>query len=506
MKKMLKYLALLLLILPIFTLNGSEVAAAENVNIILHKIAFPNGKLPDEIPNTGNLAGEHQNLLQEYRGLNDVTFEVYDMTNKFYEMRSGGSTVEEAQLALSQLADTELGVAVDAQTTATDANREKGVANFTLSAVDDLGRDKVYLFHESAAPEIVAEKAKNMVVVLPVYTADNTLLSTIHLYPKNEEKIHEIPPFEKAIPGKEESYQFGDILTYELSTKVPLDILNYTLFHVSDEADPGLVYQTKSLEVKIGDELVMDLCIPEETDSGFTVKFTDFEAMHAHAGKDVTFKYQMQLVETNTETNTFKNIARLKTNFEEVTREVEVKTGGMHFVKVDLEDETILLPGAKFQVRNAKEEYLSKTETGYTWTTDAKDKNLVELVSGDKGQFEINGLTFGEYYLQETVAPEGYELTEEPVKFTVSETSYTAGEAGALKIVNLKTPKRPDLPGTSGDPVTPKPASPATPIRKLLPRTGEQVNSSLIWLGAILIAGVAIALWQKNKKSGSGEK
>lgn len=81
------------------------------------------------------------------------------------------------------------------------------------------------------------------------------------------------------------------------------------------------------------------------------------------------------------------------------------------------------------------------------------------------------------------------------MKFTVSENSYTAGDTGILKVVNLKTPERPVLPETSGEP--------EIPTRKVLPKTGETKNSSFIWLGAILIAGVAIALWQKNKKNGS---
>lgn len=501
MKKMFKYLSLLLLLLPIFSMNGNRVNGAElesnNVTIILHKIAFPNGEMPAEIANTGNLAGQHQDLLQEYRGLNGVTFEVYDMTDKFYEMRSSGSTVEETQLALSKLADDDLGVALEAQITATDVNGDKGVVSFNLPATDDLGRDKVYLFHESQAPEVVETKAKNMVVVLPVYTEGEELLSTIHLFPKNEEKVHEEPPFEKIVVDQVESYQFGDILTYEISTKVPLDIEKYEKFEVSDESDPGLAYQKGTLQVTIAGESAAPLYELVETESGFTVKFMDFEALNEHIGEDIVFQYQTQLVETKTETNVFKNHARLVTNFEEKTREVEVKTGGKRFVKVDLTDDAILLSGAKFQIRNKENQFLSKIDVGYAWTTDAKAENLIVVESGDKGQFEINGLAFGEYFLEETVAPSGYELSTTPVSFTVSDGSYTAGEAGILKVVNLKTPEKPITPETPKD----EPEAP----RKTLPKTGETKNSSFIWLGAILIAGVAIALWQRSKKQKRSE-
>lgn len=507
MKKMFKYLSLLLLLLPIFSMNGNRVNGAElesnSVTIILHKIAFPNGEMPTEIANTGNLAGQHQDLLQEYRGLNGVTFEVYDMTDKFYEMRSSGSTVEAAQLALGQLADDDLGVALATQITATDVNGDKGVVSFNLPATDDLGRDKVYLFHESQAPEVIETKAKNMVVVLPVYTEGAELLSTIHLFPKNEEKVHEEPPFEKIVVDQVESYQFGDILTYEISTKVPFDIEKYEKFEVSDESDPGLAYQKGTLQVTIAGESAAPLYELVETESGFTVKFMDFEALNEHIGEDIVFQYQTQLVETKTETNAFKNHAWLVTDFEEKTREVEVKTGGKRFVKVDLADDTQLLAGAKFQIRNGDKQYLSKTSVGYAWVDDAKAENLVVVESGDKGQFEINGLTFGEYTLEETVAPTGYELSTAPVSFIVSDGSYTAGDTGVLKVVNLKTPEKPVLPDTSG----PEPTTPSTTEtpRKTLPKTGETKNSSFIWLGAILIAGVAIALWQRSKKQKRSE-
>ena len=174
-----------------------------------------------------------------------------------------------------------------------------------------------------------------------------------------------------------------------------------------------------------------------------------------------------------------------------------MKTGGKRVVKVDLAYDTQLLAGAKFQIRNADKQYLSKTAAGYAWVDDAKAKNLVVVESGDKGQFEINGLTFGEYTLEETVAPIGYELGTTPVSFTVSDGSYTAGDTGVLKVVNLKTPEKPVVP----EPPKPTPETP----RKTLPKTGETKNSSFIWLGAILIAGVAIAVWQKSKKQKRSE-
>ncbi|OXZ39650.1 isopeptide-forming domain-containing fimbrial protein [Finegoldia magna] len=67
-----------------------------------------------------------------------------------------------------------------------------------------------------------------------------------------------------------------------------------------------------------------------------------------------------------------------------------------------------------------------KLNTKYDWSTDAKDANLVKLVSNENGQFAIDGLADGTYYLKETVAPKGYAEIKEPQKFEISENSWAS--------------------------------------------------------------------------------
>ncbi|MEA4830417.1 MAG: pilin N-terminal domain-containing protein, partial [Enterococcus thailandicus] len=66
----------------------SQQALAENtqanVQITLHKLLFPEGQLPTEQENSG----EEGTLLQNYRGLNDVDYQVFDVTDSFYQLRS----------------------------------------------------------------------------------------------------------------------------------------------------------------------------------------------------------------------------------------------------------------------------------------------------------------------------------------------------------------------------------------------------------------------------------
>lgn len=514
MKRWVKYLAFFALLVPFF-FSGSQAQAAEadEVNIILHKIVFPNGEMPEDFQNVGDRTGEHESLLQDYRGLNDVTFDVYDVSQKFYELRAKGESVEAAQDALSSLAEEDLGQSVASDTTKT-VNGEDGTASFTLPTKTAEGKDAVYLFHESKKPDNILEKAHDMIVVLPVYSVDNQVLNTIHLYPKNEEEIHGEPKFTKTIEGKQGSYEFGDIVPFAVTVEIPKDILDYKKFIIEDASDPSLVYQSGSLKVTEGDQEIGAIYEKTLDTNGFKLNFTDIKALGAYAGKTLTVHYEMMLVATDSGTDVFLNEATLDTDHEVIHREVDVETGGQHFIKVDLANAQTALPGAKFRVQDpANKQYLVKTKDGFTWSDKADDEKVVVLTSDAKGHFEINGLAYGNYALEEIKAPAGYELSKELVPFTVTKDSYAAGETAALKVVNLKTPETPSepkVPATPDKPTTPKAPkpSPFDPITKLFPKTGETTNRMLVIIGAILIAVVVVVWWQnkKGKKSELNEK
>lgn len=500
MKRWVKYLAFLALLVPFFfSGNQAQAAEADSVNIILHKIVFPNGEMPDDLLNTGDTNGEHASLLQEYRGLNDVTFEAYDVSAKFYELRAKGQSVTDAQAALSALSADELGTPVATQITS-ELNGEDGTASFSLpSKVGD--KDAVYLFHEAAAPDIIKEKSHDLVVVLPVENSAGENLSTIHLYPKNEEVVHEEPGFEKTVTGKQESYTFGDIIPFAINVEIPKDILDYKKFVINDTADPSLVFQADSLKVSESGQAIPAIYELTASEHGFSINFTDIKALGKFAGKELTISYDMMLVATDPEGSSFANEAVLDTDHETITKEVTVNTGGHHFVKVDLKDTQTTLAGAKFRVIDEKGQFLAKTAEGYTWTTDKNDPALVTLTSSKDGSFAINGLAYGKYALTEIKAPAGYELSKTPVAFTVTKDSYTAGATGVLQVVNLKTPEpaEPVVPVTPEKPEAPKPGPVDKVIDKVFPKTGEAKNRMLVIIGAILIAVVAVVWWQNKK-------
>lgn len=193
---------------------------------------------------------------------------------------------------------------------------------------------------------------------------------------------------------------------------------------------------------------------------------------------------------------TVRNIAKVNgTN----TAPVEVKKGyKFKAVKVDGDDETMKLSRAKFQL------------------LDEDKKILKELVSDDRGVIESDIETTGTYYLREIMAPQGYKLLMEDVKFEVTEAQ--AGEA--INIGNMKNYKMgPVEDGTDEDntgvipPIEEAPGDEGleekpsvedetdkdnsdkdnSVIKQELPQAGGKSGSSAILLGFMaVIAGLAL--------------
>ncbi len=459
----------LLLTVAFFPVQAmSKEESGSSVQLIIHKLLFANGEQPEETMNDGT----EGTLLTDYEGLNDVTFDVYDVTEHFYQLRKTGLSVEDAQDRLA-------GETPDSSPVATELTEtregEQGIAIFDLPAKDQRNRDAVFLIVESAAPEYVKQRSKNLVVVLPMVHAGQALRQ-VHLYPKNETVPYEEPPFEKTVLDNNQGMLAGEKVSYQLCVTLPSTFSNYSRFVIEDRADKGLAFESGSLKIMIGDKPLTEGVKVESAERGFTAVF-DLAVLQQYAAQKMTLTYQMRLGMSAVPDQQIENRAVLDVGHDPIIRTGRIRTGGKRFIKVDSENQNDTLANAVFAVKNTRNEYLTFSEEGYVWKKE-QTAGLVKLVSGKDGHFEVTGLKDGEYQLQELEAPAGYVLSESPVPFTVEQGSYQeqGKPSTALHVINKKT----------GD----------------LPQTGEIAGTGLTLLGMICMSGV----WLMYKKEKRGNK
>ncbi|WP_161526568.1 SpaH/EbpB family LPXTG-anchored major pilin [Enterococcus sp. JM9B] len=486
-----------LLLLPsgLQAFSQSASASESQITFTLHKLLFENGELPDKLPNDGT---NKPSMLQEAQGLNDVTFALYDVSEEFYDLRASGKSIEEGQQQLAQTADS--GKLIEEKVTATQ-NGEDGIAVFTAAAKEVQGRDAVYRFVETNAPSNVDKKSDPLVVVLPVYSTDNQVLTNIHLYPKNEQVAYESPPLEKEIVGNHTNFEYGDSIPFNVSTKIPASIASFDSYTIKDTADSQLWLDAKSLKVTL-DGKVTDVFQVKTTEHGFRLTSSP-KILANYSNQKVVISYQMTL-KGNSDELSFDNTVELnlgKNSSMNGSAQISAQTGGKQFIKVDRKQGTTLA-NAHFVIRNEAGKYLAQT-TGENHWVDKKTEDVTVLTSDKEGLFAIKGLAFGEYELIEIKAPDGYIINKGPVSFMVEKNSFDLENPLPLEIVNEQenTGKTPDSSDGSG--VTTKPVTPGKTdkpgITKYFPKTSEEVVRIFSIIGFLLVL-LAGAVWIYKKK------
>ena len=272
---------------------------------------------------------------------------------------------------------------------------------------------------------------------------------------------------------------WNDVADFEIGQTIPYRYLSYVpnmngyasyYFAMHDRMAKELTFNEDSVVVKVGNQtLVKDVDykvvttgIP--TDETFQVQITDLKATinkyfysdEANAKPETEKEYgQEVVVEYNATLNEQAQVATGRAGFENdvklefsnnpdsdgngITGEtpwdtVVAFTFRIDGVKVNDQTPERTLEGAKFRLYSNEEctnEVFVKKSTqtdGYTVINRDSVVNgetpneAVEMISDDKGIFNIIGLDSQTYYLKETQAPDGYRLLKDPIKIDVKAT------------------------------------------------------------------------------------
>ena len=127
-------------------------------------------------------------------------------------------------------------------------------------------------------------------------------MTTIHLYPKSEQKIPAALTLIKKVENKQTDFADGDKVPYLITTTIPENINEIGTYTIKDTADPQLWLEPETIDLLISGEKIHTFHT-QKTKHGFVLSDPGKD-LSSFAGKKLTIRYQMTLKE-NSEKTTF---------------------------------------------------------------------------------------------------------------------------------------------------------------------------------------------------------
>ena len=239
-------------------------------------------------------------------------------------------------------------------------------------------------------------------------------------------------------------------IPYKYESKVP-DMSGYVSYFLEfeDEMDPSLSLKEDSIQVKVKDTIIpADTYSVTKSSNGFKVTFNDFKGLGSQ-GDPILFTYDAYLNDlsaTKISKKGFENKVRLnfsndpQTNSKGQTPWDSVVCYTYQVKGLKTNEKDVKLEGATFKLyRDSNLSDLvkvKKSTNGYVVSNSVDE----EIVSNEKGEFVIQGLDQGTYYLKEIQAPDGYTLLKEAIEIQITPTfvadrnNYTSNGEGLVSL------------------------------------------------------------------------
>lgn len=288
----------------------------------------------------------------------------------------------------------------------------------------------------------------------------------------------------------------GDKITYHVTIPVKKGATKY-VFH--DQLETGLKYYKNpqngnkfsvavdsTQEHPNGTQGVDYTLTLDANEQAFTIKFEDSFLQKISAGKDITLTYIAIVTNEAPMNAAINNTAYLKygNNQQTTNSTTSVYTYNIPVFKYTgdnkkpLGDATFKLYRGKMTKDNLLK-FDEKNEDAYKYS---EHGSVTELVSDTKGNININGLSAGTYFLEETKAPNGYNKLEKEIKVVVSK-----GENGKPVIhvdEDTDSVEKVEVKNNTGG---------------LLPTTGGMGTTLIYLIGGALVLGSGFVLANKKR-------
>lgn len=323
----------------------------------------------------------------------------------------------------------------------------------------------------------------------------------------------------------------GDVVNFELTGTLPDNYADYTKYQneFHDTLSKGLTYngdvevfvkngetETKLASTSYTVEPENRQTTTPSQDTTITVRFADLKKNTVTGannttvtiGKDskIIVKYSATLNEnavvgeagnTNTVNLVYSNNPNNTSTGTTKDDKVTVYTFQLNVTKVDGTNNGTKLAGAKFKLyyETDNTKYYVKEVTDdntiKSWTR--TENEALELTTDNNGNITVKGLKEGTYYLEETEAPDGYNKLTAPVKVEIANDS--------TNIHRLDSVKADGVDGTVSDDKAIGTITVANNKGSTLPSTGGMGTKLFYTIGGILMAGAAIVLVVRKRRS-----
>ena len=288
------------------------------------------------------------------------------------------------------------------------------------------------------------------------------------------------------------------------------DTVNFSITITVKDGDPknyvlhdklsGLTFDSDSLKVKIGATTLTpntDYTLetnPTDGDS-FDVKFTNGK-LKPNDVVVVTYSATVAADATIAGAGN-KNTANLEYNGKHSTKEettTYVWKLNVHKYTLDSTNKEVALSGAKFVLYRkdgTDKKYYAKLAGGKIdgWVTDMG--GATTLVTSGEGDFLIEGLNVGTYYLEETEAPVGYNKLTKPIEVKITATPDATGVSETVEYRNQND--------STYTPATNAIVKVLNKAGTQLPSTGGIGTTLFYVIGGVLMAVAAVLLVTKKR-------
>ncbi|MDO4634156.1 MAG: isopeptide-forming domain-containing fimbrial protein [Eubacteriales bacterium] len=311
----------------------------------------------------------------------------------------------------------------------------KNIASTALDADLPIG---YYLVVENST------SAKNVIASKPILV---DLRENTEVIPKDDKVGLE----KKIVEGEKKvdanNVSIGDVIEYEVTSNIPTyeaNVIKEKLtFTFTDTFSKGITYN-KDVKVFIGTEEITTGFAHTPTEDGFKLAL-DADTILSYQGKDITLKYTGTL-NVNAEVDSkdgnpnkivleYTNNPNQDKSTDTLEDEVITYTYAFKLHKVDKNDETKDMSGAKFTIKDANGEVIGT----FTYNKDGDVVGDGRIVVIDGNYAEIRGLDAGTYTITEDKAPDGYALLGGEVKVTITdEGEDNGGEPNGLGSITVE--------------------------------------------------------------------